>query len=97
MNIFAAVHYVSTFTFAKVRKTEAGLTLVPLDIQWFAKQMEKNPKILSHTLYPNGDGGDVWPLITAPTEELQKFLAKYAEDNDAFKNEIKLTPAAKVR
>ena len=93
MNIFAAVHFVPTFTFAKIRKDDSGLALAPLDIQWFASQLEKNPKFIPHTLYPNGSGGDVWALITATTEELQRFVAEHAEHKDAFKREIKLLPA----
>ena len=92
MNDFAAVHLVPTYTFIKLRKTDAGLTLVAMNLEWLSKLLAENPRAIAHTVRRVGD--DKMPLITASTEELQKFVAKYAEDEKAFGNEIKLVPKA---
>ena len=92
INDFAAVHLVPVHTFAKIRKTDAGLTLVAMDLEWLAKLLEENPKVIAHVLRSEGSGTNKWPLLTASTEDLQKFVAKYAADDKVFKNEIKLVP-----
>ena len=96
MNFFAAAHLVPIFAFAKIRKTESGLTLVLMDLQWLAKQIENDPKFIPYVLRPNG-GDDRWPLLTGSTEELQKFVAKYADDEKVFKNEIQLVRRGSVK
>lgn len=92
MNDFAAVHFVPIHTFVKIRKTEAGLTLVAMDLEWLAKLLTENPKAIKHTLRSEGHGDDKWPLLIASTEDLQKFVAQHAGDDKVFKNEIKLVP-----
>lgn len=88
MNDFAAVHLVPTYTFIKLRKTEAGLTFAAMNLEWLTKLLEENPKAIAHVV--RIIGSDRSPLLTASTEELQKFVAKYAADEKAFGNEINL-------
>ena len=92
MNDFATVHLVPTHAFIKIRKTGAGLTLVLMDLDWLTKHLTENPKALAHIMRPSGGGDERWPLLTASTGELQKFVAQYANDDKVFKNEIKLVP-----
>ncbi len=88
LNDFAAVHLVAVHTFVKIRKTEAGLTLAAMNLEWLGKLLEQNPKAVTHVVRQAGQ--EKIPLLTASTEELQKFVAKYADDEKAFGNEIKL-------
>ena len=90
MNDFAAVHLVPAYTFIRLRKTETGLTFAAMNLEWLNKLLEENPKTVAHVMRKVGD--DKIPLLTASTEELQKFVAKYADDDKAFGNEIKLVP-----
>jgi hypothetical protein len=88
MNDFAAVHLLPVYSFARARRTEAGLTLAMMNLEWLMKLLGDNPKALSHVMRKVDN--EYIPLITASTEELQKFVTKYAEDEKAFGNEIKL-------
>lgn len=88
LNDIATVHLAPTCTFIKLRKTDAGLTLVAMNLEWLGKLLAENPKAVTHTL--RSYGNDTLPLLTASTEELQKFVARYAEDETAFGNKIKL-------
>jgi hypothetical protein len=88
MNDLVEVHLVLVHTFVKLRQTDAGLTLVAMNLEWLGKLLEENPKAVAHTL--RSTGSIKIPLLTASTEELQKFVARYAEDEKAFGNEIKL-------
>jgi hypothetical protein len=90
MNDFAAVHLVPAYTFIRLRKTETGLTFAAMNLEWLGKLLEENPKAVAHVARKIGD--DKIPLLTASTEELQKFVTKYADDDKAFGNEIKLVP-----
>lgn len=92
VNDFAAVHLVPVYTFARLRRTDAGLTLAMMNLEWLMKLLSDNPKALSHVMRKVDK--EHMPLITASTEELQKFVAKYAEDDKAFGNEIKLVRKA---
>ena len=88
MNDLAAVHLVPTYTFIKLRKTDEGLTLIAMNLEWLLKLLSDEPKAISHVM--RRVDKDYVPLLTASTEELQKFVTKYASDDKAFGNEIKL-------
>ena len=88
LNDLAVVHLVPAYTFIKLRKTDEGLTLSAMNLEWLNKLLAENPKAVAHVV--RTVGSDKIPLLTASTEELQKFVAKYAEDDKAFGNEIKL-------
>jgi hypothetical protein len=90
MNDFAAVHLVPTYTFIRLRKTAAGMTFAAMNLEWLSKLLEENPKSIAHVMRKVGE--DKIPLLTASTEDLQKFVTKYADDEKAFGNEIKLVP-----
>ena len=86
LNEFATVHLVVAHTFAKVTKSGDTLHLTAMDLEWLSKTLKDNPKLLPHVMRK-----DI-PTITASTEELQKFVAKYADDKAVFKNDIELKP-----
>jgi hypothetical protein len=86
LNDLAAVSLIPAHTFAKVVKKDDALLLVAMDYEWLEKHLTENPKSVTHMFQ------DKRPILTASTEELQKFVAKYASDEMIFKNEVRLTP-----
>ncbi len=83
---FAVVHLIPAHTFLKVQKQGTALNLIALDVEWMQKALKEDPKLISHVMRDN------YPLLTASTEELQKFIAKFAANTNAFKNTIVLEP-----
>src|SRR6185369_7964816 len=86
INDLAAFSLIPAHTFAKLVKTDDALLLVGMDYEWLGTAPTENPKAVPHMFQEKR------PILTASTEELQKFVAKYAEDKDIFKNEIRLIP-----
>jgi hypothetical protein len=87
LNDFATVHLVGAHTFVKAIKTNDALLLVAMNTEWLEKHLEQNPKAVAHIRRDK-----MPPLLTASTEELKKFVATFANDTNAFQNEIKLVP-----
>jgi len=86
LNDLAQVGLIATHGFLKLVKTGDGLVLVAMDYEWLQKHLEANPKAIAHVVQ------DKRPILTASTEELKTFVAKYASDGKVFKNEVKLVP-----
>jgi len=86
LNGYAQAELVPVQVFVKVTKVGGNLVFTAMDVEWLAKHLEQNPKAIAHVIR------DKAPMLTASTEELQKFVAKHANDNQAFKNEVKLYP-----
>lgn len=86
LNEFAAVHLIGAHIFAKAVKTNDALLLIAMDVEWLDKYLEQNPNGIAHVVQ------DKRAILTASTEDLQKFVAKHGNDEKVFKNEIKLVP-----
>ena len=86
LNGVAQAHLIGAHTFVKLVKTNDALVFLAMDYEWFEKLLQENPKAIVHIVQ------DKRPILTASTEELQKFVAKYANDEKVFKNEIRLVP-----
>ena len=86
LNGLAQAHLIGAHVFLKVVKTNDALLLLAMDYEWREKLLQENPKAIPHVMQ------DKRPVLTATTEELQKFVVKYASDEKVFKNEIKLVP-----
>jgi hypothetical protein len=81
---------VPTHGFAKVEFTGNEMKLLFFNYEWLEKLIkQKRIRIKHETL----KGGTV--LLTAPTEELQKFVVKYAEEKDAYIDPLILTRIVK--
>lgn len=81
---------VPTHGFAKVEFTNNEMKLLFFNYEWLEKLIkQKRIRIKHETL----KGGTV--LLTAPTEELQKFVVKYAEEKDAYIDPLILTRIVK--
>ena len=86
LNEFAAAHLIGAHIFVKAMKTNDALLLIAMDVEWLEKYLEQNPNGIAHVVQ------DKRPILTASTEELQKFVAKYTNEEKVFKNEIMLVP-----
>ena len=81
------IHMIPAHTLAKIK---VGRTL---DIKWFneewlKKLFEENRIKISHEkLKLYGDDEESY-ILTASTDELQKFLLKYGDDSNAFKRQV---------
>lgn len=80
---FYKYHLVPFHTVYLVEKTSPQLTLVSVDLKWLGEYLNENPDALEHTNLKNRK------LITAPTEELQKFLQDH---RDQFTGRFNLVP-----
>ena len=67
-------------------KSGDALLLVGMDYDWLGKHLTENPKDVPHMFQEKR------PILTGSAEELQKFVAKHADDKEVFKNEIRLMP-----
>lgn len=87
---FVFWHLVPMHTFAKVRLIDNRLELMYINAEWAQENLEKHRIRIDHeTRKNNNDTGFI--LLTASTEDLQKFAAKYARYDDAFEDADVLT------
>ena len=80
---FVPVHQVS-----KVIKIGPALETVNLNYDWLKKMLGKNPGAIRHMVLQDNkpddkQGGRI--VLTADTKELQRFLVKYVDDTNAWK------------
>ncbi|MCX6233587.1 MAG: hypothetical protein NT175_02540 [Bacteroidetes bacterium] len=78
MNTLLAIHLIPAHTFAKFRISNDTLTIWRFDPDWLKKLFEENRIRISHEKLEDQI------VLTASTEELQKFVAKYADDPEAY-------------
>lgn len=78
MNSMEVSHLLPVHTFAKLEVTATNLTISLFDPSYLEKLLEHQQIRIKHE---KTDGGFV---LTASSEELQKFAAKYANDKEAF-------------
>jgi hypothetical protein len=85
------LHIIPVHTFAKVILKGDSLTFKWFDGDWLEKLIKENKVRIRHEY--NGD----FILLTAKSYELQKFVRKYLNSEDAFKDglEVKLTKLKK--
>lgn len=78
----ASFHIVPVHTFAKLKVTSNQLQINWFDQDWLGKLIENNKIRIHHE--NNGD----YILLTALPKELQKFVTKYVDSEEAFKDGI---------
>ncbi len=81
---FYRLHLLPVHTIARITVEPEHLQLSLLDSAWLKKQMDNK----SVQLDSNKVDGDV--ILAATTEELQGFVDRFATDDDAFPNPLKL-------
>lgn len=76
----ASFHIVPVHTFAKIEVAENRLQINWYDQDWLEKLIKQNKIRIRHE-----DNGD-FILLTASPKELQKFVSKYVNSEEAFKD-----------
>lgn len=80
-NDFYKSHFLPTHTFAKVTQIEPALQMAFLNPDWLKELLEKNAKAIRHEKV--GDR----IVLTASTDELQKFVLNHGNTKNAFGDE----------
>lgn len=87
---FVLWHLVPMHSFAKVRVIDNRLELMYINAKWAQENLEKHRIRIEHETRKNNNETE-FILLTASTEDLQKFAAKYADFDDAFEDPDVLT------
>jgi hypothetical protein len=74
-------HMVEVNTFARINLAEESMTVQYFDPDFLVELIENNRVRIEHVMMDN------YLLLTAPTEDLQKFVMKYGDENDALLSE----------
>ena len=82
--VFNTLFLVPVHTFIKINIIESQMTLQLTDDEDFKKLLEENPNAVEFATI------EKQPVLTAPTNELQAFVLKYADDERLFSNEVNL-------
>lgn len=65
-------------SFARINFLEEGIEISFLSIDWMEELLKENPMIIAHEKTPN------YIVLTASTDELQKFIISYSNNEKAF-------------
>ena len=83
--LYNAFFFLRVHTFVRIDSVGEQLVLRLTDDEQFGKLIEAEPKAVEHEMIEDR------PVLTAPTEQLRAFVAKYADDERLFPNEVTLT------
>lgn len=86
---FYASHFLPIHTFAKVEVSANELKVWFFDTEWLASLLEQRKIRIRHEVLEYG------PVLSASTDELQKFLLKYADHPDAYLDPVTFNRRAK--
>jgi hypothetical protein len=87
--VYNAFFFLRVHTFARVGPVGDQLKIRLTDDEEFKKLIEAEPKAVKYDMI------DERPVLTASTAELQAFVAKYADDERLFANDLTLTRKSK--
>jgi hypothetical protein len=79
---FYGGHFIQLHSFWKVALNEDKLTLTAMSTEWLNVGIKQNKLNIKYEKPDNGGSGFLF--LTASTQELQDFVAKYADDAGAF-------------
>jgi len=84
VNDFFLTHEIYVHSFGKVTINEKEVEISLFDYGWIEKLFEQHKIRIPHEVlkYPNDNDEKI--LLTASTEELQAFVKKYSDDENAF-------------
>jgi hypothetical protein len=90
-NELMASHLVPTHTVARVDLSDGRMVIRWYNEEWLIGLFRQNKIRIAHEKIPfesgKADDDNFQVVLTASTEELQKFMLKYSEDPNAFKND----------
>lgn len=81
----SSFHLVPVHTFAKLTITGEGLQINWFDQEWLSDLINENRIRIHH------EKNEDYILLTAKPDELQKFVTKYADSEEAFENGLDAT------
>jgi hypothetical protein len=84
-NAYYKFHLLRVHTFLRMSLDGSAMQLAGMDPSWLKRQLDANPTFVRHAVVND------MIVMTASTEELQKFAQCYADDKDAFSAVIHLT------
>lgn len=86
MNSYAGFALIPGHMFMKVTQIQPTLQIAFLDPDWLKELLEKNPRAIAHKKIPgnSGDKTEDRIVLTAETEDLQKFILKHINDEKIF-------------
>jgi hypothetical protein len=77
-------NYIPAHTFMKFDVANNKIALTEFDNERLIKLFHENKIRLAHEIPGDKDDDDAYVVITASTDDLQKFITRYANDKDAF-------------
>ena len=77
-------NYIPAHTFLKFDFQGDNIVLTEFDNERLIKLFQQNRIRLSHEMIGYEDDSDDYVVITASTDDLQKFISRYANDREAF-------------
>ena len=83
-NLELPFQLMAVHTFAKINISKNKITLEWFDSDWLSKKLKEKKIRIKH------EDNNESILLTAQPKELQKFVAKYANDKNAFNSHLKL-------
>ncbi len=84
-NTILDFHLMGVHTFAKINIENDSIVINWFDSEWFADKLENNKIRIKH------EKNSANILLTAQPKELQKFVSKYSNDEDAFDDGFQFT------
>lgn len=75
---FYSYHLIPAHTFSRVSLEGDRLTIFILNPDWLDERLKDGTLLIEHVY------AEDFPVLTAPTEELQRFAVTYANDSEAF-------------
>ena len=87
-NTILAFHLIGVHTFAKIDINDAAIDIEWFDTDWLMKKLEENKIRIKY------EQNSANILLTAQPKDLQNFVIKYSDDEEAFNDDYKsvLTP-----
>jgi hypothetical protein len=76
-------NYIPIHTFMKIEISNGSFNLIQFDNERLIKLFHENKIRLAHEI-PDKDDDDAYVVITASTDDLQKFIGRYGHEKEAF-------------
>ena len=77
-------NYIPAHTFMKFDIVDDKIALTEFDNERLIKLFHENKIRLAHEIPGDTDDDDSYVVITASTDDLQKFITRYSNDKEAF-------------
>ncbi|RNC83231.1 MAG: hypothetical protein ED557_11040 [Balneola sp.] len=88
---FVDAHLFRVHTFSRLTLNQDKLSIELFEDSWITDLIVENRVRIKHEKINDTLAGESEILITASTKELQRFVKKYGDDEDAFDDPIELT------